>query len=151
MNPVSIAKGVTVSGLALCLGGYQLLRAWRNHVLARQSRTRASVSGQIAGSYLYGDFRRGYLPQVSYWYRVDGFRYSGSRITFGDDWQPTASFEALRYRYPFGATVTVYYDPKNPHYSALEPREVNFGWACFMGSVWLLSGIFLVSLMILDL
>lgn len=150
MDPVRTAKAITVSGLLLCLGGYQLLRAWRNHVLAQRSQTWASVPGRIAGSYGQVDLRRGYLPRVSYWYTVNGMRYTGSRITFGDAWLPISGFEDLRNRYPFGTAVTVYYDPKNPQHSALEPRAVNLAWACFLGTICLLLGGLLLLLLALE-
>src|SRR5262245_57179790 len=118
MNSASVVKGAAVSGLLVCFGGFQLVRAWSNHVLARRSQTWASVPGQIAESRAQVDLYRGYLPRVSYWYKVDGMRYTGSRITFGDEWQSTSNFLDFHThnRYPFGAMVTVYYDPTNPQH-----------------------------------
>jgi hypothetical protein len=150
MSPLQTATLATMSGLLLCMGGFQIVRAWRNHVLVRRSRTWASVPGQTAESYPLADTFWGYLPRVSYWYKVDGMRYTGSRITFGEARQPLWHIEDSRNRYPFGATVTVYYDPKNPQHSALELRAVSPGWSSFMGAVWLSLGVFVAALMVLE-
>ncbi len=141
MGTVVFAKATAVGGFFLCLGSVQLILAWRNLTLARRSRTWPSVPGQISASYPHGDFRRGRLLKASYRYRVNNFPCSGSRIAFGDNWEPTSRIEDLHHRYPFGATVTVYYDPRDPRRSALEPRSVDLGWSCLKGASCLRTAI----------
>ena len=60
---------------------------------------------------------------VSYSYAVDGKSYKGSRIGWGKKAvMLTPAAQTLSMRYPVGATVPVFYDPRKPGSSLLEPR-----------------------------
>ena len=69
------------------------------------------------------------MPRVRYAFEVDGRRFEGERIGFGDD-SGGANTAATLARYPVGATVTVYYDPADPSEAVLEreaPRGLGGG------------------------
>jgi hypothetical protein len=59
-----------------------------------------------------------------YDYTVNGEKYLGARIFFGDTFLSLFSFAAAKSaitKYKEGQTVTVYYNPNNPANSVLEP------------------------------
>ncbi|MFM7253351.1 MAG: DUF3592 domain-containing protein [Ilumatobacteraceae bacterium] len=59
------------------------------------------------------------VPLVIYSYTVDGTVFLGQRIRQHDDIAETAATTVARY--PSGAPIVVYYDPRNPADSLLEP------------------------------
>jgi hypothetical protein len=63
-------------------------------------------------------------PMVVYEYEVDGVKYFSNRLRVEDTSGPTTGggwyTKQLFKRYPKGAVVTVYYNPKDPKESALE-------------------------------
>jgi hypothetical protein len=71
---------------------------------------------------------------VQYSYEVKGERYEGNRITPGLQWGGTGAEKVID-RYPVGARVTVYYDPKNPSEALLErnpPGYVLWLWVALI-------------------
>jgi hypothetical protein len=64
-------------------------------------------------------------PAIAYEFSVLGQKYRGVRIGIGED-TGGANTEATLARYPVGAVVTVYYDPRNPNDCVLE-RELPQG------------------------
>jgi len=59
-------------------------------------------------------------PKITYRYSVKGNEFTGNKIAFRD---VVGTIEAKRamHLYPVGKTVKVYYDPKDPYKSILEP------------------------------
>src|SRR5215469_3921833 len=70
-----------------------------------------------------GRHNDGYVPGLQYKYEVDGRIYVGTRIDFHtqDSVHAKETAESWLYKYPRGSTVRVYYDPKNPNITILEP------------------------------
>ena len=62
-------------------------------------------------------------PNIEYKYRVDGLNYDGDRIQFGwpTSTQDRQEVEAFLQRYPRGKQAVVYYNAKNPKFTALQP------------------------------
>lgn len=61
---------------------------------------------------------------IRYQYQLSGKNFEGKRVKFGGQGGMTrVAAEQLVAKYPAGATVDVYYDPKSPAQSALEPRN----------------------------
>jgi hypothetical protein len=60
-------------------------------------------------------------PVLEYEFSVGGTKYRGTRISIGED-TGGANLAATLVRYPVGATVMVFYDPKNPANCVLEPH-----------------------------
>jgi hypothetical protein len=61
------------------------------------------------------------VPLVIYSYTVDGTVFLGRRIRGDGDDGPAESAATTVARYPAGSPVVVYYDPRNPADSLLEP------------------------------
>ena len=59
------------------------------------------------------------VPLVIYSYTVDGTVFLGQRIRQHDEFAESAA--ATVARYPAGSPIVVYYDPRNPADSLLEP------------------------------
>ena len=81
-----------------------------------------------------------YRAAVSYRYEVNGQELIGKRVRFGDSVGTSFAFPARRLvrRFVPGSTVTVWYNPKKPMASVLEPGvttllilEVAFGCLFF--------------------
>ncbi|MFO0945542.1 MAG: DUF3592 domain-containing protein [Planctomycetota bacterium] len=83
------------------------------------SRVQAKRSKPGDGDYDFDDTEVENLPLVEYEFMVDGRKFRGNRVTIGEK---TSEFELeeILDRYPVGAIVTVYYDPKNPQKAVLE-------------------------------
>lgn len=85
----------------------------------------STVSGQITQSEIEvsrGRFDKFYTPRVSYEYRVNGVTYSGSRLVFGDaSFTSEASARERAGSLQVGNQVKVYYNPRAPGQSVLEP------------------------------
>jgi len=64
------------------------------------------------------------VPAIEYSYDFDGVAYRGNRVAKGPlfltNWPGPA--ERLVSRYPVGATISVFVDPKDPHRAYLQPR-----------------------------
>ncbi|MDR3487705.1 MAG: DUF3592 domain-containing protein [Bradyrhizobium sp.] len=61
---------------------------------------------------------------ISYSYAVNGKTYKGSRIIWGGKTvMPKPAAQILSTRYPVGASVRVFYDPRKPRSALLEPRH----------------------------
>ncbi len=59
------------------------------------------------------------LPAIEYEFSANGQKYTGRRISVGED-SGGANTEATLARYPVGSAVTVYYDPADPENCVLE-------------------------------
>jgi hypothetical protein len=65
----------------------------------------------------------GFIPDVQYRYLVDGHAFMGTQINFHLNRQLHGSnyVESLLMEYPTGKVVSVYYDPREPTSSVLQP------------------------------
>ncbi len=63
-----------------------------------------------------------FSPAIRYAYRVDGRDFVGTRVFLGDAYSETDTTYANKYvaRYPAGAKVTVYYNPREPSSAVLQ-------------------------------
>jgi len=69
-----------------------------------------------------GRFGRYYTPCISYEYRLNGVAYSGWRLVFGDaSFTSDASARKRAASLQVGNQVKVYYNPREPGQSVLEP------------------------------
>ena len=74
------------------------------------------------------------IPAVEYEFSVKGSRFTGTRISIGED-TGGANTEATLAHYPVGAAVMVYYDPGDPGNCVLEreiPKDVPRGCAMIL-------------------
>lgn len=124
--------------------GYLVWQVW----LARRSANWPSTTGRILHAEPYRGWvpmpRSSYvIPTVLYEYRVDGRRYTGTRVTFGG-WL-NASISAgnrVLARYRTGMPVSVRYDPRKPSRCTLERRVSGIVWLFLGIGVFLTSSVF---------
>lgn len=73
------------------------------------------------------------MPVVTYEFTANGRKWTGDRISIGED-SGGANTQATLQRYPVGAMVKVYYDPKNPKDCVLErDPPAGMGKGCLIG------------------
>lgn len=83
--------------------------------VSRRVRTAETRSGAEKG----GDEQLRNFAEIRYEYRVNGKRYTGQRVSIGEDLGDHDVAGTLQ-RYPQGSGVTVYYNPANPSEAVLE-------------------------------
>jgi hypothetical protein len=92
----------------------------------RRAKSWVATTGRIVGSNAETRRRRfrdeaeelDEVPRVKYEFTVGGRTIDGTRISIGDE--GGLDMEAVLARYPVGADVTVYYDPRDPTRCVLE-------------------------------
>jgi hypothetical protein len=82
-----------------------------------------------------------YGADISYDYQVEGMKFSGDQLAFGDiSWFERAN-EAILARYPVGKKVQVHYSSNNPQLAVLETGIVGETWLTFVVSIsFILAG-----------
>jgi len=91
--------------------------------VARRVRTAETTSGAVAGA----DLQLRNFAEVTYEYRVGTRRFTGHRISLGEDPGDFQVAETLQ-RYPAGSQVTVYYNPDKPSQAVLEAGAPEGVW-----------------------
>ncbi len=114
---MSVLRGpLGTVGLGVCL---VVLGVWTRSASLR-SRHWPSTPGVISASYVSvrsgGKSRTG---TIEYRYTVEGRTYTGSLLSFGKTLFESESTTVARY--PQGAQVDVFYDPKDPALAVLDP------------------------------
>ena len=147
LSPTSIAIAIA-AGAGVVYGGAQIVRALR-------ARRWPSVDGEYAGTRLVhrnvggaADGADDYA-YVAYRYQVAGRPYRNDRLRFGPQVVPSSSVPSfdpeprdaagrarLAARFPVGAPVRVFYNPRNPADSVLHPSP--------SAAVWVILGTALV-------
>ncbi len=135
--------------LAAGMGLFILLVGFVQHRQALAMQTWQSAPGAVINAEIYsytqwkeGVQHRYYAPRVTYRYTVNGRQYEGDRVNLAAEsaWNRPGLAERKLQKYPVGATVTVYYNPKAPGESALERYITN------ALLIWLLAlGLFALS------
>jgi hypothetical protein len=130
----SFRRKVTGSILLLLGAGFAL---WGARVIADAWATKSwpSVSGRIVESRVdtYEDSTGGetmYTTRLRYQYLVNDARHSGSSIGLLDHSSSSLhEMSRLAERFPAGAEVAVYYDPRDPRTALLEPGPALLSFA----------------------
>ena len=91
---------------------------WRALASRKWTATRGQIESSTVASPRAPRLSTVVVPDVHFWYDVEGVRYEGTPVRF--------NFHAYRaadtiVRYPVGKHVTVYYNPRSPKQSVLEP------------------------------
>ena len=123
---ILIAFALVVVGACLLLPSASIL------LFAQQSRSWPTVDGQVASSNVERRWAsredgpmQDYIFEVWYSYYVDGKDYISDQVYPGQEWTKFRhEAEAVAAHYPQGGRVKVYYDPKAPGSSVLEPDRV---------------------------
>lgn len=121
------------AGLALLWAGSA---EWRH---ARASASWPTTAGVVEKSYSVVQRRTQYF-HIVYSYEVSAVPYRSDRVAFGSH-SPQAGRRWLR-EYPVGAPVKVYFDPRDPATSVLEPRWIEGNWVMpSFGALFLTAGV----------
>jgi hypothetical protein len=126
-----------------------------NRLIANLVGSWPSVPGKIKTSYLGVGSSSGRTPgtYVSYTFQVEGKTYTSWGISPGLRMSSTSIAKAIVKRYPRGADVTVYYNPRNPSHSYLENKlgsQAVFWVLAVLGNllmpliVWLIKFVFAI-------
>jgi hypothetical protein len=105
-----------------CISAIFLVLIVISYLGAAKVRSWQPASGRILSSTVVRRRRNkssANYPVIVYEYSVGGMNYQGQKITPGLTWSGSVASKAVA-RYPAGADVTVYYDPKNPADAVLE-------------------------------
>jgi hypothetical protein len=104
------------------------LDSWNRYKSGKASEDWPSTEGVIITSEVKTDFGKSddvdpkHNAAITYRYTVDGTEYTGERISFaGQTFLKKGRADSLVMRYNVGKRVKVYYNPKTPHVSVLEP------------------------------
>ena len=108
---------IVIGVLALIAGTVVGVAAVAMINVARASRRWPAVAGRIVGS----EIRDG-RAVIRFVYTVEGEEHEGFDVAAGD-WPFQSARSAARrvQRYPVGAQVNVYYNPRHPNIAVLEP------------------------------
>ena len=91
-----------------------------------------STPGTITESRAITNYSRKGQPWISYKYEVNGKKHTGYGITPGAEINDPAFAREVLTRFPKGAEVTVYYNPKNPSSAVLDRDSISqkymWGW-----------------------
>lgn len=132
-----------VAGLVLLWAG---TAEWRR---ARASASWPTTTGVVEKSYSTV-VRRTRHVHIIYSYEVRATSYRSGRVAFGS-YSPAAGGRWLR-QYPVGAPVEVYFDPRDPAISVLEPRTIEGNWVMpSFGAIFLTAGIVMGSFFVRNL
>ena len=115
-----IAVFVTL-GLVGCSFGVR--NAWNEYAATRWPTAPGVVTGSELRVSCGGRSGCTRMPDILYVYDVAGERFSSDRVTFGGvvvDWT-TPEADQVVARYPVGASVIVYFNPRNHDEAVLEP------------------------------
>jgi len=134
LNDVPLPVALLVTGLGTLFLAISIVRLYKFST----SKTWLSTTGEIISSEM--ETKRGgrgrsvtYHAALVYDYSVEGTKYSGSRICFGDygSSNPNHARQILN-RYPAGKQVNVYYNPSKPEDSVLERR---LSWTVYLALI----------------
>ena len=92
-----------------------------------------------------------YTPNIEYEYQVGGQNYSSKQVAFGG-FSGTGSqkpAEKVVYKYPLNDSVSVYYNPANPHEAVLEQKLGSGAKGALIGGIILIVVSLLMGLPIL--
>jgi len=129
MNQRATHKRFTITKLlnlfCTIVGAIALYIGVRDYLWSKNSVDWPHVKGEILSSYVKWDSAssdNGYRAIVEYDYSVNGQHYLGDKISFTYDGHATTHTAKMYVnQYSEGSTVKIYYSPKRPSVSVLEP------------------------------
>ena len=153
-NAKKITAIILVSGTITGVGLGALIIGVKDIIAANSSKGWPTVSGTITRSkVLVSEHKTSrtnqpsktedyYSPDVAYKYIVNGMTMKGDTIRYGLATN-RAQAEKIVQQYPKGKEVEIYYNPRNPGQSVLQPGY--FGGLLFfpvMGLIGIVAGVF---------
>jgi hypothetical protein len=112
---------------------------------AKESINWPTTRAEIKDSYVES-VKHGYASRVTYEFEVGTTTFTGKHVNFGSSSTKYSSeAQEVVNRYPKGAFVYVYYDPKNPEVCVLEPgNEEQTLYGPAYGLAFIALGIFMM-------
>lgn len=92
--------------------------------------------------------RRLYEPQIEYEYTVEGVRYLGTRVGFGNYQMKLEAAKAFLQRFASGQ-VAVHYNPRDPNQAVLDITAKGATSGLVMGFIFLVIGIVITVVTVL--
>lgn len=125
-----IAAGIAV----VIYGGWQLSRGISSYTWPSCEGKIITSKVTMSSSHRLRDNKGiSYYPDVDYEYVVDGKKYIGEKIFYGQYGSGMRDkIQKIADKYPAGKMVTVYYNPKNPGEAVLE-RGIR--WSIFLALI----------------
>ena len=129
-SAVKVGKGCFLAILLFIalMAAMAALDGWNRYKSGKTSQNWPSTEGVVLTSGVKTDLGKSddvepkYEAAVTYRYAVDGYEYTGEKVSFaGQTFLKKGKADSLVTRYNKGKRVKVYYDPKTPHVSVLEP------------------------------
>lgn len=129
-SAIKVGKGCFLAILLFIalMAAMAALDGWSRYKSGKASQNWPTTEGVILTSEVKTDLGKSddvepkYKAAVTYRYAVGGYEYTGERVSFsGQTFLEKGKADSLVKRYNKGKRVKVYYDPKKPHVSVLEP------------------------------
>jgi hypothetical protein len=141
---IEAAFGLCAALYLIWLGAKE--RFWRRREVL-WTRVEATItSSEVADVYVWGDgYRKYYGPRVRYKFSLNGVEHEGTRLQMDDGRNPKSDVQRQISRYPVGAVVSAYCDPKNPSHAVLELDED--GGEMFMAGLGFIPAFALVAIL----
>ena len=137
----------------VAIGAFLLYRGFRDRSQGAAMQEWPSTTGVIRESTVReiaseGEEGWDHIPYIRFEYEVNGQLYTGSSLATGLMNTGAGEDQARRFvrDYPVGSTVTVWYNPKDPHQAAVEKRAGASGASIAIGSVLLILSLGMVCL-----
>jgi len=134
----SVAKKAGIGCLGIIVLFFALLPViaaidgWNRYKSGKESLKWPATQGVILSSTVKTDLGKSddvdprYTAAIAYRYTVEGYEYTGERVSFsGQTFLDKSKASSLARRYGKGLHVKVYFDPKIPHISVLEPGNAS--------------------------
>lgn len=127
---VKVGKGclLTILVVIVLFAAMAAIDGWNRYKSGKASQNWPSTEGVILSSEVKTDLGKSddadpkYKAAITYRYGVKGYEYTGERVSFaGQTFLEKGKADSLIMRYNSGKRVKVYYNPKTPHVSVLEP------------------------------
>lgn len=146
MDPAGITVGIISIGIAILIIRYAKSEAAKVDESKRWPLVKGEITYSDTETREMGGGAAGYGPRIEYTYTVHGKEFKSNDIYFGgirflssDSFSLKEDAEEICKKYPEGASVDVYYNPRNPGTAVLERRMVED----FMAIVYVVAGIFI--------
>ncbi len=148
-NAGQFHEGLVLFAIFTAIGlGFLFLDRWYRRALAAKGRwptvegtiISASLKKVLRGTGVYGPYT--HVPEVRNQYVVDGQRYEGNRVGYGD-WGISDAAEArkLLNQYPPGSTALVHYDRAKPRVAVLQtPKATGCTFPLILAVILLFFG-----------
>ena len=133
-SAIKVGKGclLVILLFVVLMAAMAAIDGWSRYKSGKASQNWPSTEGVILTSELKTDLGKSddvdpkYKAAITYRYAVEGYEYTGERVSFaGQTFLKKPKADSLVKRYNRGKRVKVYYDPKTPHVSVLEPASAS--------------------------